>query len=460
MNKLYSLAKLLAILLIFSNRASAADFYFNVPVARTFQEVAASQGADCNASYNSCTFILGSDGMTISPNATITFTNGESCTNCTFYTFYDNTDRVVIASNVTFNNLRLVGSYLVVQDGYTVTLAGDINLYTHNAEPDQAISTIVIGNSALNTSPSAIDLNGHNINIYSPLPPMGNAADKISTIILSETSSSIYDHSSLSNGQVNYYYSPITVGTTYTYLFNQNLFSANGGTGTNPGTTPIPYDPLANGKFQLVGPSKSLITLGGATSTPVTAAFISSLPLPVILIDFNADLRTDGTVNVVWSTAQELNADHFEVLRSANGSEWKVLGTVAAKGNSNALVDYSYIDLSPAIGVDSYRLQIVDVAGNLLYSATKNVKNNAEQSLSIFPNPARDNVNLYLGAATSSDLTLRFIDISGKVLQSQVIGRGTSMASIAVSSFPVGVYVLQLSNSSGTIKTAKIIVTR
>src|SRR5579871_3317806 len=148
MKKIYPEALLLFAILLFTNGSFAANYYFNVPDSKTFQEVTASQYANCNTSSNSCTFFLGSDGVNIHPDAVMTFANNESCMNCTFYSFYDNSDQIKIASNVTFQNVKIVGVYVVITDGASLTLASDLNLQTHNSEPNKMISNIFIGDSS------------------------------------------------------------------------------------------------------------------------------------------------------------------------------------------------------------------------------------------------------------------------------------------------------------------------
>ena len=58
-------------------------------------------------------------------------------------------------------------------------------------------------------------------------------------------------------------------------------------------------------------------------------------PLPVILVDFNAVLNNSKTVDISWSTQQEINSSHFDVQRSNDGVNWNVIGTVKAKGNAS-----------------------------------------------------------------------------------------------------------------------------
>jgi hypothetical protein len=65
--------------------------------------------------------------------------------------------------------------------------------------------------------------------------------------------------------------------------------------------------------------------------------------LPVKLIDFKAVSNNEVPV-VSWTTTMEKNAKHFEIYRSLDGINYTLVSTVAAKGNSQTLTNYSFSD--------------------------------------------------------------------------------------------------------------------
>lgn len=69
--------------------------------------------------------------------------------------------------------------------------------------------------------------------------------------------------------------------------------------------------------------------------------------LPVTLEGFTASYRNNH-VQLSWSTATELNASHFEILRSSDGIQYATIGTVAANGNTSSITQYSYNDNDPS----------------------------------------------------------------------------------------------------------------
>jgi hypothetical protein len=92
--------------------------------------------------------------------------------------------------------------------------------------------------------------------------------------------------------------------------------------------------------------------------------------LPVSLLDFNGAVRAKA-VELNWKTAQESNSLHFEVLKSTDGITFNSIGKVNAAGNSTGLQSYQFMDNTPAVGANYYKLKQVDIDGRFEYS--KNV---------------------------------------------------------------------------------------
>ena len=85
--------------------------------------------------------------------------------------------------------------------------------------------------------------------------------------------------------------------------------------------------------------------------------------LPVELISFNASCN-EGSVHLEWSTASEYNSDYFLIEKSRDGISWNTIHQENASGNSNALIRYNYLDLTPLLSGNYYRLSQVDIDGS------------------------------------------------------------------------------------------------
>jgi hypothetical protein len=95
---------------------------------------------------------------------------------------------------------------------------------------------------------------------------------------------------------------------------------------------------------------------------------VCDLVLPVTLMNFTAARITEGgftKVRLQWQTAMESNSSHFALERSNNGIfPHMVVGHVAAAGNSNSLLTYTYTDQYPSnSAINYYRIRTVDQDG-------------------------------------------------------------------------------------------------
>ena len=109
----------------------------------------------------------------------------------------------------------------------------------------------------------------------------------------------------------------------------------------------------------------------------------------------NAAIRPQ--VQLTWTTENEQNYTNFTVERSNDGGNtYQIIGGVPATGAGK----YSLADDQPLAGTNIYRLMQQDINNNITYSniipvAISNISNNlAKSNISIYPNPATNNVNL------------------------------------------------------------------
>ncbi|MBS1601790.1 MAG: T9SS type A sorting domain-containing protein [Bacteroidetes bacterium] len=185
--------------------------------------------------------------------------------------------------------------------------------------------------------------------------------------------------------------------------------------------------------------------------------------LPIILSDFNASLD-NGSVTLSWTTALEINSDHFAVERSTDaGAHWSTIGTVAAHGNSSLPLSYSFNDGNPAAGTAEYRLQLVDLDGKYDYSQVRAVRNGLITSVGVYPNPARDYVNVTLAAGSlqGQGAIVRLINQSGQLLQERTVtnASGTTVA-LSVGSYPQGNYLIVVVGADGSKQVSKLLISK
>ena len=172
--------------------------------------------------------------------------------------------------------------------------------------------------------------------------------------------------------------------------------------------------------------------------------------LPVTLLNFTANYVSVNDVKVSWSTTQELNANYFEVERSADAVHFAGVARVNANESPNPIHDYSIND--PLYNINSnivyYRLRLVDKDGKFTYSKVVPVKLDQPQNImSVYPNPVDSYINLSLFSDKPGTGMLRLIDNSGKQIMSRsftVTSGNNSLVIEQLNALPKGIYVIQV----------------
>ncbi len=138
----------------------------------------------------------------------------------------------------------------------------------------------------------------------------------------------------------------------------------------------------------LVSGASSVTTNGNIAWTNTGQIEISySIVLPVTWLSFNA-IKQGSSVTLNWSTAKEQNTKDYEVQHSINDANWSDIGILPAAGNSNTILQYSFVDQNPVSGLNYYRLLQRDADNRTTYSKVVLVDFlNAERMLTVYPNP-------------------------------------------------------------------------
>jgi hypothetical protein len=215
--------------------------------------------------------------------------------------------------------------------------------------------------------------------------------------------------------------------------------SGDGGPATNAGLN-TPYGVALDASGNLY-----IADLSNAVIREVTAGD----PLPVTWTSFTGQLYNNNTVQLLWSTATEMNNRGFYVERSIDeGKTWNDLAFVSSRsenGNSTALLSYRYLDTNPFAGTNEYRLKQEDKNGSYAYSTLVSVTlSTTENSVSLYPVPATD--MLYIRGAGNS-AAIAILDANGKLVQSS-IGNSVNIASLAA-----GIYFVKILNGNGVNET-------
>jgi len=142
------------------------------------------------------------------------------------------------------------------------------------------------------------------------------------------------------------------------------------------------------------------------------------------LLNFSATKmsNTKRQVQVTWAAFNEGNYTAFTIERSTDGGNtYQILGGVKAAGQGT----YSFIDNTPVIGANLYRLKQENINNIIAYSRVVTIQysnlsgNQLGNNINIYPNPVSNNISLNIAATSSNSETydIKVINTLGLIIQ-------------------------------------------
>lgn len=298
---------------------------------------------------------------------------------------------------------------------------------TGGAEKTDCASSATVGCA----SPAIPNINPTSFNIISGQSAIFSVTNSISGIIYSVTD--------------------VPVGTT-------NYATSKFG---NNGSLSLPtYTFNSAGNYNLLVKAISLDG-PGCLSSSAASITVTAATLPVKLLYFNGEYGS-GQSKLIWATSMEQNTDHFSVERSNDGARFYAIGRVAAAGNSNGNLTYSYTDKQSISQTAWYRLQIVDRDGKLTTSQVIRLLNSDSKVLhlvGVLPNPFENDLQLMIQADRSQALSIQLLDIAGREVYHVVksVSAGSNMVILSsLSHLSKGLYVLRVMNGKEVLITKRV----
>ncbi|WP_156026805.1 T9SS type A sorting domain-containing protein [Sporocytophaga myxococcoides] len=169
-------------------------------------------------------------------------------------------------------------------------------------------------------------------------------------------------------------------------------------------------------------------------------------PLPVTITKFYGQ-QVNSINYLIWNTASEMDIKNYIVQRSQDGLVFKDIGIVAATGSSH----YQFPDPNILSEGYYYRLKIIEQDQYESYSKIIYLKGMSDQLFSIFPNPARNELNLLI-TKESLGAYISIWDVTGKkilytkVTQEQVL----KPVILDITSLSAGVYFINCYSDFGS----------
>lgn len=398
--------------------------------------------------------------ISISSGMTLTIDVAATCQNCTF-----SGGKIVINSQTL--NLQYANSLTTTYFIGTTLLVNGTGQVIVNAPLSMTGSTFTFNNTSYFNTSYEVDMISSTVNLYDNSTMYSTGGSNVPINLIGSSKINIGNGSQTSTAM-------LTVSGPALTLFDQSSVTI-----ANQNNV---YNNWANFNYQSfvpAVPSKSYSTQnnniacgsGYAHSCsnpsvygPVTLSSAGLVPgntLPVVLVGFTALLNNDKTITLDWNTQMEVNSSSFEIERSADGESWTAIGSVMAKGNSSVVTNYSFTDAQPLSGTNLYRLRMIDLDNSYGYTDVKVIRTSVVSKISFFPNPAREYVNVSLGAGSGTQVVVRLINPAGQLLQEKSAeSRAGVIISFPVGNYAPGLYILSVVGADGTRESRQLLISR
>ncbi len=184
----------------------------------------------------------------------------------------------------------------------------------------------------------------------------------------------------------------------------------------------------------------NLSATGASFNTIINSGSCSILS--ITLASFSAKKQLNTNL-ISWQTATETNNSHFNLERSNNIVDFKIINTQKGQDNSQTPKYYSYTDAQNIEETVYYRLKQLDFDGKFSYSNIIALNATAGNTLVVYPNPFSNEINITLDAPFSASTKIYLYDMFGRNLALEILPNGNNVI-CKPNNLPTGSYVLKI----------------
>ena len=237
----------------------------------------------------------------------------------------------------------------------------------------------------------------------------------------------------------------ISPAGSYNYLWN----SSNGLSNIYAPNPVVSLTTLGTKNYNVVVTNNST----GCATTASTTVTANTCTPPIKLVSFTAAPQ-DKTVLLSWVVSEEINVLKYEIEFSTDGRNFWPIGTKAATNSAS----YNLVHNSPVLGINYYRLKMIDRDGKISYSDIRTVNFKLAGSLTIYPNPANNLLYITFAAGSiNKTATISVIAMDGKLMYQKNINRLSQTEMLDVSKLANGCYIIRILTNKEIINKSVVV---
>lgn len=182
-----------------------------------------------------------------------------------------------------------------------------------------------------------------------------------------------------------------------------------------------------------------------------SGASLDCTVLPIDVLSLQAKVN-NGRVDVTWTAANEVQTDHYQVERSADGLAYHTLGHLNSLGNTTSPTDYHFVDEFPETGINYYRLLQVDHTGQTVATAPVALLFGSNAATPVLvPNPVGESGVVFLDWAADGTCVVTISDARGREVHSSTrpLAAGAQQFRLDLPDLDQGAYLLRLLTTDG-----------
>jgi Secretion system C-terminal sorting domain len=174
-------------------------------------------------------------------------------------------------------------------------------------------------------------------------------------------------------------------------------------------------------------------------------------PLTVKFINLQASEK-NNQVKVEWANIAETGVDKYFVEHSTDGRSFTEITNSSARRNNGDKTDYSWWHLTPASGINYYRIKAIEYSGEITYSVIVRVTiGKTNNDFIVYPNPVKaGQVTISASALAAGKYDIVVLNMSGQKVMQTSLNHGGGSVSMQVKlpgSIKAGLYSMKLSGS-------------